>query len=90
LKSNIRYFECFVSSYIPTHQAIFLNAGLKPTGYIPSWRYNKHKRILEDIIVFTYCKNEISKNIKLISETEEFLKTIYPNWDIFKIRINNY
>lgn len=83
IKLNIRYFECFVSSYIPTHQIIFLNAGLKPTGYIPSWRYNKQKRVLEDIIVFVYCKNEISKNIKLIIETEEFLKTIYPNWDIF-------
>ena len=40
------------------------------------WIFNKEKNVLEDEILFVYYQNEISKNIKLIPETKEFLKKI--------------
>ncbi len=75
-KSDVRYFECFVSSYEPTHQRILYDAGFKPRGYIPCWRYNKEKDIFEDYVVFNYYKGNIDRNIKLIPETEKLLQVL--------------
>jgi len=73
---EINYFECFVSSYEPEHQKIFLDAGFKPRGYIPCWKYNKDKNLFEDQIIFNYYKGKIDKNIKLIPETKDLLQAL--------------
>ncbi len=73
---EINYFECFVSSYEPKHQKIFLDAGFNPRGYIPCWKYNKEKNHFEDQIVFNYYKGKIDDNIKLIPEAVELLQAL--------------
>ena len=73
---EINYFECFVSSYEPEHQKVFLDAGFKPRGYIPCWKYNKDKNLFEDQIIFNYYKGKIDKNIKLIPETKDLLQAL--------------
>jgi len=73
---RLRYFEVYLSAYDPTHQTIFFNAGFKPTGYIPAFKYNKAKNLFEDKVLFVYHEKELNKDIKLIPETEEFLKII--------------
>lgn len=73
---EINYFECFVSSYNPKHQKIFLDTGFNPRGYIPCWKYNKDKDYFEDQIVFNYYKGKIDDNIKLIPETVEMLQAL--------------
>lgn len=75
-KENVRYAECFVSSYKPSHQITFFDLGFKPRGYIPSWMYNKKEDNYEDRIVFNYYKGTISDNIKLISESKDLLKDL--------------
>lgn len=73
---NIRYFQCFVSAYEPSHQILFEKAGFKPSGYIPSWKFNKETKYFEDYIVFVYYEGNVNINIKLTSETVEFLKDL--------------
>lgn len=73
---NIRYCECFISAYEPSHQKIFFNANFRPTGYIPCWNYNKIRNIFEDFIVFTFYKGDIDKNLKTIPETVDLLKAL--------------
>lgn len=73
---NINYIECFISSYKPNHQKIFLDAGFKPRGYIPCWRYNKKENSFEDCVVFNLFKGIIDKGLKIIPETEEMLNNI--------------
>jgi len=73
---EINYFECFVSSYEPKHQKIFLDAGFNPRGYIPCWKYNKEKNHFEDQIVFNFYKGKIDDNIKLIPEAIALLQTL--------------
>ncbi|MBA7626325.1 hypothetical protein ES703_33771 [subsurface metagenome] len=73
---RLRYFEAYISAYDPAHQTIFFNAGFKPTGYIPAFKYNKAKNLFEDQLLFVYHEKELSKDINLIPETVEFLKTI--------------
>ncbi|MBA7511589.1 hypothetical protein ES705_03585 [subsurface metagenome] len=73
---RLRYFEAYLSAYDPAHQTIFFNAGFKPTGYIPAFKYNKAKNLFEDQVLFVYHEGELNKDIKLIPETIEFLKTI--------------
>ena len=73
---RLRYFEAYLSAYDPAHQTIFLNAGFKPTGYTPAFKYNKAKNLFEDQILFVYHEGELNKDTKLIPETVEFLKTI--------------
>ena len=73
---RLRYFEAYLSAYNPAHQTIFFNAGFKPTGYIPAFKYNKAKNLFEDQVLFVYHEGELNKDIKLIPETVEFLKTI--------------
>ncbi len=73
---RLRYFEAYLSAYDPAHQTIFFNAGFKPTGYIPAFKYNKAKNLFEDQVLFVYHEGELNKETKLIPETVEFLKTI--------------
>jgi len=73
---KLRYFEVFLSAYDSTHQMVFYNAGFKPTGYIPAFKYNKDNNLYEDQVLFVYHEKELNKNAHLIRETEEFLKTI--------------
>ncbi|MFX1392695.1 MAG: hypothetical protein ACFFAH_03890 [Promethearchaeota archaeon] len=75
-EKEINYFECYVSSYKPSHQKVFYDAGFKPRGYVPCWKYNKKKGIFEDQIVFNYYGGIVDKNMRIIPETEELLKSI--------------
>ncbi|MFW9873824.1 MAG: DUF998 domain-containing protein [Candidatus Thorarchaeota archaeon] len=65
---EIRYCEVFISAYKPEHQKLFLEAGLFPRGYIPSWDYNKKEDVFEDKILFNWFKGSINKRIQLIDE----------------------
>ena len=75
-KLNVRYFQCLVSSYKPSHQKIFYNAGFMPRGYVPSWEYDKTKNIFKDHIVFNYNQGKINRNIQLTQETRRLLKAL--------------
>ncbi|MFX1268666.1 MAG: hypothetical protein ACFFAK_11960, partial [Promethearchaeota archaeon] len=83
-KQNLNYIECFVSSYKPKDQKVFLNAGFNPRGYVPCWRYNKSINFFEDYIVFNFFKGKIDQNMKIIPETEQFLNDINILEDKFK------
>ena len=74
--SKLRYFEAYLSAYNSEHQALFFNAGFKPTGYIPAFKYNRTMNDFEDQVVFVHHEKELDKFVYLIPETEEFLKTI--------------
>lgn len=78
---NVRYCEVFVSAYKPNHQKLFLDAGLSPRGYVPSWAYDKVENHFDDYIVFNCYKGYIDKDIKLIQEGKELLKYIDLNQD---------
>jgi hypothetical protein len=69
---DIRYCESFISAYKPAHQQIFLNVGLRPRGYVPSWKYNKESGIFEDCIPFNWYKGEID-NIILLDEGQDLV-----------------
>ena len=71
LKDNeIRYCECYVSAYKPSHQRLFQHYGLKPRGYIPSWQYNKKLKIFEDSILFNIFLGEISDKFECLNEID--------------------
>jgi len=76
MEFKLRYFEVFLSAYDSTHQMVFYNAGFKPTGYIPAFKYNKDNNWYEDQVLFVYHEKELNRNTHFIRETEEFLKTI--------------
>jgi len=80
-KLNIRYLELYASAYHPIEQAMLFNAGLKPFGYVPCFKYIKEENIFEDQIVFIYYEGKVNGNLKMIPETENFLKAIKPSWD---------
>ena len=80
-KLKIRYFEFFASAYHPTHQTILYDAGLKAFGYIPSFKYVKEEDVFEDQIVFIYYEGKVNGDLKMIPETENFLKSIKPSWN---------
>ncbi|MFW9825145.1 MAG: DUF998 domain-containing protein, partial [Candidatus Thorarchaeota archaeon] len=73
---NVRYCEVFLSAYNPDHQQIFYDAGFMPRGYIPSWNYSKSKQCFEDSVLFNLFEGDISKDIQLIEQGQEFLQTI--------------
>jgi hypothetical protein len=73
--NDVRYSEVFVSAYKPLDQKIFLNGGFKPTGYIPSWKFNKITKSFEDCIVFIVSKGNI-KNVKTITESKKLLNVL--------------
>jgi len=76
IEFKLRYMEVFLSAYDSTHQMFFYNAGFKPTGYIPAFKYNKDNNLYEDQVLFVYHENPLNKNTHLIREIEEFLKSI--------------
>ncbi len=80
-KLGIRYFEFFASAYHPTHQAILYDAGLRPFGYVPCFKYIEDEDIFEDQVVFIYYEGKVNGNLKMIPETENFLKAIKPSWN---------
>ncbi len=80
-KLNIRYLELYASAYHPIQQAMLYNAGLKPFGYVPCFKYLKEENIFEDQVVFIYYEGKVNGNLKMIPETENFLKAIKPSWD---------
>lgn len=80
-RQNIRYFECFASAYHPSHQTILHDAGLKVFGYVPCFKYVKNEDVFEDQIVFIYYEGKVNRNLKMIPETENFLKAIKPSWN---------
>ncbi|MFX1259541.1 MAG: GNAT family N-acetyltransferase [Promethearchaeota archaeon] len=73
-KCDIRYCEAFISAYEPEHQKIFLDIGLSPRGYVPSWKYNRDLGLFEDHILFNYFEGTINQNIQLIKEGKKLLK----------------
>lgn len=73
---NIRYSECFISAYKPSHQLLFYKAGFRPRGYIPSWNYNTPKKKFEDYIVFNFYKGGKLSNLHLIDEGIKLLNFI--------------
>jgi hypothetical protein len=75
-EKNIRYFQCFVSSYKPKHQKTFLINGFRPFGYVPSWNYNKKANLFEDSIVFIHLKEKINHSLELIPETKKLVQTL--------------
>jgi hypothetical protein len=72
---DIRYCEVFISAYDPAHQQIFLNFGLYPRGYVPSWKYNQKSRKFEDHILFNWYEGEIT-NIDLLDEGKDLLNVL--------------
>lgn len=80
---KIRYFEAFVSAYDSIEQTLFLEAGFQPFGYIPAYKFNSEMNVFEDRVLFISYNREVNlKDLKLLTETREFLKTIQPFWDI--------
>ena len=75
-EKKIRYCECFVSAYKPSHQKIFLLEGFLSRGYVPSWFYKKDKDAFEDAIVFNKYIGDLSDNLHLIEEGEELVNLL--------------
>ena len=73
---NIRYSEVFVSSYEPTHQKLFEEAGLSPQGYVPSWKYDQTEGVFKDHILFNSFTGEVSDKTCLIDEALELLQVL--------------
>ena len=75
-KLNVRYCELFVSAYTPEHQQLFYDAGFRPRGYVPSWRYCIDNDCFKDAILFNCFEGEMSKDIKLIEQGQELVEII--------------
>ncbi|MFW9822045.1 MAG: DUF998 domain-containing protein [Candidatus Thorarchaeota archaeon] len=73
---GVRYCEVFISAYKSEHQQIFYNAGFKPRGYIPSWRFSPKQSIFKDSVLFNRYDGSVSSNIQLIEEGSELVKTL--------------
>ncbi len=72
---NIRYCEAFISAYEPTHQKVFSELGLYPSGYVPSWKYSQETDRFEDCILFNWHEGEIN-NIQLLDEGRDLLEIL--------------
>ncbi len=73
IKLEVRYCEVFISAYKPSHQKIFYDFGLKPRGYVPSWKYNQNINKFEDCILFNWFKGEVS-NLQLLDEGKNLVE----------------
>ena len=74
---DARYCELFVSAYEPSHQKVFLELGLTPRGYVPSWKYNKKEGCFEDCIVFNYYKGKIKNDrLNLLKRNKELFQVL--------------
>ncbi|MFX1445703.1 MAG: hypothetical protein ACFFHV_19990 [Promethearchaeota archaeon] len=70
---DVRYYEVFVSAYNPSHQKIFLDLGLTPRGYVPSWEYNSQINCFEDRILFNFCNGPVDGKITVYVENKALL-----------------
>ncbi|MBY8986300.1 MAG: DUF998 domain-containing protein, partial [Candidatus Lokiarchaeota archaeon] len=73
---EVRYCEVFVSAYKREHQQIFYNAGFKPRGYIPSWKYSNRESVFKDSVLFSISDGNVSNKIQLIEQGFELLQTL--------------
>jgi len=73
---GVRYCEAFLSAYKVEHQKIFYNAGLSPRGYVPSWVYNKNKKVFEDNILFNWFDGRIFNDIQLVDEGKDLVQVL--------------
>ncbi|MFX1237185.1 MAG: hypothetical protein ACFE8P_05630, partial [Promethearchaeota archaeon] len=73
VRLGVRYLEVYVSAYRPLDQKIFLELGLTPRGYVPSWKLDKKENILKDYIVFNWFSGKIDDNMQILSEGRELL-----------------
>jgi hypothetical membrane protein len=64
----VRYCEVFVSAYKRDHQQIFFDAGFKPRGYIPSWKYSNKNSVFKDSVLFSIFDGTINNKIQLIEQ----------------------
>ena len=85
ITSKLRYFETYHFVFRLSAPFFFFTAGFKPTGYIPTFKYNKYRNDVEDQVVVVYHEKELDKYVYLIPETEEFLKTIKYYKELQKI-----
>ncbi len=69
---KVRYCEVLVSAYKPSIQQLFYNVGLRPRGYIPSWKYNPSLNDFKDYIMFNWF-NGIIENLRLIPEAKDII-----------------
>ncbi|MFW9897080.1 MAG: DUF998 domain-containing protein [Candidatus Thorarchaeota archaeon] len=73
---GVRYCEVFISAYKCEHQQIFYNAGFKPRGYIPSWRFSPKQSAFKDSVLFSLYEGAVSSDIQLIDEGFELVQTL--------------
>lgn len=71
-----RYCEVFLSAYKREHQQIFYDAGFKPRGYIPSWKYSSKNSVFKDSVLFSMFDGVINNDIQLISQGYELVETL--------------
>jgi hypothetical protein len=65
-----------VSAYNAAHQQVFLDLGLFPRGYVPSWEYNKDFDCFEDQILFNSYEGAIDTNIAVYEENRGLLEAL--------------
>ena len=65
-----------MSAYNTEHQQIFLDLGLFPRGYVPSWEYNKNIDCFEDRILFNSYEGAIDTNIVVYEENKVLLEAL--------------
>jgi hypothetical protein len=73
---EVRYCEVFISAYKQEHQQLFYDAGFKPRGYVPSWRYSTKNSVFKDSVLFSIFDGTISDDIQLIDKGYELLQTL--------------
>ena len=73
---EVRYCEVFISAYKREHQQIFYDAGFKPRGYIPSWKYSTKRAIFKDSVLFSLFEGKISDDIQLIDQGYELIEVL--------------
>ncbi len=76
---SIRYFEIYVSAYIPEYQKILVEMGFFPRGYIPCWDYIKSEGMLEDRILFNYYAGALDQDLNLIPEGKALISMLNDN-----------
>ncbi|MHA1301226.1 MAG: GNAT family N-acetyltransferase [Candidatus Helarchaeota archaeon] len=69
---NIKYLEVYVSAYEPEVQKVFLQAGLKATGYIPV--FGTVGDVYEDRVLMVWIPGKIlTKNLEFTPRSWEFI-----------------
>ncbi len=73
---EVRYCEVFVSAYKREHQQVFYDAGFKPRGYIPSWKYSNKRSAFKDSVLFSMFDGIINNDIQLIEQGYELVQML--------------